>query len=52
MEWSRKQSDIMGIATTVLEKNQQLWAGMFGRLKDGVFGSKKKQEEKPRDWKH
>jgi len=50
--WVRGVS--MGIATTVMEKNQQLWGSIFNAGKNKIFGSKKKadKKEKPRPWKH
>jgi hypothetical protein len=44
----------MGIATTVMEKNQQLWGSIFNAGKNKIFGGKKKAQpkEKPRKWTH
>jgi hypothetical protein len=43
----------MGITTTVLQKNQEMWAGIFNKAKGSIFGSKKAEtKEKPRQWKH
>ena len=44
----------MGIATTVLQKNQELWGSIFNAGKNKVFGGKKKAQpkEKPRKWTH
>jgi len=43
----------MGITTTVLQKNQELWGSIFNKAKGSIFGSKKADtKEKPRQWKH
>jgi hypothetical protein len=44
----------LGIAGTIMEKNQQMWGSIFNAGKNKIFGGKKKAQpkEKPRQWKH
>jgi hypothetical protein len=43
----------MGIAGTIMEKNQQLWGSIFNKAKGSIFNSKKPEDkEKPRKWTH
>ena len=46
----------MGIGTTILEANKNLWGGIIHHGYEGgkglLFSKNKEKEEKPRKWKH